>query len=170
MRRARGAHERNWHFGALDWVSHVQAGRQLGHELGPSRYVELHYERLMAAPAVVLTGLLDFAGAGSDRDARVRRIHAEIGGLVKEGNTEKWRTQVPAEGIRQIERVAGPLLRELGYPLVNPDVAGAPIGRMELAWLYTDRVFRNLFQTKLGVMSRYRLEALKERWRARVRA
>ena len=170
MRRSRGAHEHNWHFGALDWVSHVQAGRQLGRQLGPSRYVELRYERLMAEPAVVLTELLDFCGGGLDRDTRVERIKREAGLLVKDANTEKWRTQTPTDGIRQVERVAGPLLRELGYELVNPDVAGAPVGSAEMAWLRIDRVFRNLVQTNLRVMSRYPLEVLKERWRARVRA
>jgi hypothetical protein len=167
MRRSRGAHERNWHFGAVDWVSHVRAGRQIGQQIGPERYREITYERLMAEPATVLTELLDFSGAGADRAARVARIQAEIAGLIKPSNTEKWRTQAPATGIRQIERVAGPLLRDLGYPLVHPEIAGTPVGRLELAWLSVDRVFRNLFQSKMRITGRYRIEVLKERWRAR---
>jgi hypothetical protein len=171
MRRSPGAAlERSWHFGAVDWVSHVSKGRGIGQRIEPGRYFELRYERLMAEPAVVLTEILDFCGGGSDRDARVARIRAEVGSLVKQANTDKWRTEAAADGIRQIERVAGPLLQELGYALVNPDVAGAPVGSVEMAWLHTDRVFRNLFQSKLSVMGRYRLEVLKERWRARVRA
>jgi hypothetical protein len=168
MRRSRAALEHSWHFGAADWVTHVGAGRAIGHELGPARYVELRYERLMAEPAAVLTELLDACAAGADREARVERIRQEIVSLVKQGNTEKWRTEAPADGIRQVERVAGPLLRELGYPLVNPDIAGARVGTAELAWLHADRLVRSLFHTKLSVMSRYRLEVLKERWRARV--
>jgi len=89
--------------------------------------------------------------------------------LTKQSNTEKWRTIAPPAGMRQVERVAGPLLRELGYTLVNPEVAGARVGPAEMAWLHADRVVRNVFQTKLGVLSKYRLEVLKERWRARVR-
>lgn len=170
MRRTpTAALERSWHFGAVDWVSHVSAGRDIGRRIGPERYFELRYEYLMAEPATALTKVLDFCGGGEDRDARVERIQREIGALVKVGNTEKWRTQASADGIRQIERVAGPLLQEVGYTLVNPEVAGTPVSPTELAWLYTDRVFRSLFQSKLSVMGRYRLEVLKERWRARAR-
>lgn len=167
MRRSRGSHERNWHFGAVDWMSHVEAGRQLGRQLGPGRYLELLYERVMAEPAAALTDLLDFSGAGPDRDARVATIRAEVPGLIKVGNTDKWRRLVPAGGIWQIERAAGPSLRDLGYPLVNPDIAGAPVGRLELAWLSVDRLFRNVFQSKLRIAGRYRIEVIKERWRAR---
>jgi hypothetical protein len=167
MRRSRGSHERNWHFGAVDWTEHVEAGRQLGREVGPGRYHEMLYERVMADPAGTLTELLDFSGAGPDREARVATIRAEVPGLVKSGNTEKWRTLVPAEGIWQIERAAGPLLRDLGYPLVHPDIAGAPVGRVELAWLSIDRLFRNVFQAKMRIAGRYQIEMLKERWRAR---
>jgi hypothetical protein len=170
MHRTRtAALERSWHFGAVDWVSHVSAGRRIRDEVGAGRYVELRYERLMAEPAVVLSELLDYCGGGSDRDARAERIHREAGALVKTENTEKWRTLAPAAGVRQVERVAGPLLGELGYSLAHPDISGAPIGAPELAWLHANRVVSNLFQTKLGVMGRYRLEVLKERLRARVR-
>lgn len=161
--------ERNWHFGAVDWVSHVSAGRSIGAQIEPGRYFELRYDRLMAEPAAILSELLDYSGGGPDRDARVARIHAEIPQLVKVGNTEKWRTLAPADGIRQVERVAGPLLHELGYALVNPGIAGASIGAVELAWLHANRLVSNLFQTRLGVTGRYRLEVLKEHWRARAR-
>ena len=170
MHRAQSAAlERSWHFGAVDWVSHVSAGRGIGAELGRGRYIEVRYERLMADPAVVLTELLDACGGGPDRDSRVARIHQEAGALVKAGNTDKWRTAAPAEGIRQVERVAGPLLRELGYVLANPEVAGERVGSAELAWLHANRLVSNLLRTKLSVLGRYRLEILKERWRARAR-
>jgi hypothetical protein len=167
MRVSPGAHERNWHFGAVDWVSHVEAGRQIGRQIGPERYREITYERLMAAPGTVLSEILDFSGAGPDREARVARIHSDIHELVKPSNTEKWKTKAPPDAVRQIERVAGPLLRDLGYPLRNPEIAGTPVGRLELVWLWVDRVFRNLFQSKLSIGGRYRVEVLKERWRAR---
>lgn len=167
MRRSRGSHERNWHFGAVDWMAHVEAGRQLGRQVGPGRYREMLYERVMADPAAALTELLDFSGAGPDRDARVARIQAEAPGLIKQGNTDKWRTLVPSEGIWYIERAAGPLLRDLGYPLVNPAIAGAPVGRLELAWLSVDRFVRNVFQARMRIAGRYQIEMLKERWRAR---
>jgi hypothetical protein len=160
--------ERSWHFGAVDWTSHIKVGREIGRQLGPGRYHEVRYERYMAAPAEVVEEVLDFCGGGHDRDATVARIRAEIGGLVKSDNTEKWRRQVPPEAIRVIERVAGPLLQELGYPVLNPDVAGQRVGAMELAYLHADRVARNLFQTQFGVMLRYRLAVLLAQRRARL--
>ena len=168
MHRTRtAALERSWHFAAVDWASHVGAGRDIGKQIDPGRYIEVRYERLMAEPAAVLSQLLDYAGGGPERDARVARIHEEVAQLVKPANTEKWRTLAPAAGVRHVERVAGPLLRELGYPLMHPEIAGAPVPATELAWLHANRIVSNLFQTKLGVMSRYRLEVIKEHWRAR---
>jgi hypothetical protein len=59
------------------------------------------------------------------------------------------------------------LLRDLGYPLRHPEIAGAPVGRLELVWLWVDRIARNLFQSKLSIGGRYRVEVIKERLRAR---
>lgn len=168
MRKSGAALERSWHFGAVDWVSHVQVGREIGRHLGPERYLEVRYERFMAEPAEVLTEILDFSGQVPDRDQRVERIRKEIGTLVKSGNTEKWRTEVPASGVRLIERIAGPLLGDLGYPVMNPDISGAPIGAAERAWLAVERVWRNIFQGHLAIIGRYRFEVLKAQWRARV--
>jgi hypothetical protein len=161
--------ERSWHFGALDWVSHVRTGQKIGRDLGPMRFFELRYERFMADPVAVLEEILDFCGGGPDRDARMTRIRAEIRGLVKSDNTEKWRKQVPADAIRLIERVAGPLLMELGYPVLNPEISGRKVGAAELARLHVDRLVRNLVHTNLGVMLRYRLEVIKAHRRARAR-
>lgn len=158
--------ERSWHFGAVDWVSHVRTGQRIGRELGPDRYVEVRYERYMTEPAAVLTEILEFCGAGGDAERR-QRIRSEIGGLVKSGNTEKWRQQVPPDAIRVIERVAGPLLLELGYPVVNRDVVGQSVGAPELVWLHIDRAIRNLLHTHFGAQARYRFEVLKGQHRAR---
>lgn len=158
--------ERSWHFGAVDWVSHVTTGRRIGEELGPERYMEVRYEAFMADPPQVLADVLAFTGA-PDADVRIARIRDEIGSQVKRGNTEKWRKAVPDPAIRLIERVAGGLLRDLDYPLVHPEVVGQPIGAGELAWLHAQRLGTNLFRTKFGVMARYRLTVMKANARAR---
>ena len=169
MRRSGAALERSWHFAALDWVSHVTTGRFIGSQIGPERYLEIRYERFMAEPAEVLVEILDFFGTGADHDERAVRIQREIPDLVKKGNTEKWRRELSASGVRAVERVAGPLLTQLGYPLVNPEVSGSHVGMAENAWLQTERVCRNLLQTRPSVLGRYRLEVLKAQWRARLR-
>lgn len=159
--------ERSWHFAAADWVSHVETGRRIGRELGPGRYLEVRYEELMSDPARRFAEVFDFAGPGPDGRAGASRLHNEIGSLVKGTNVEKWRTQMPSHALRTVERVAGPLLRELGYPVVNTGVAGQPVGTGELAWLHVDRVVRNLFTRNVPMMLRYRLEVLKAHQRAR---
>jgi hypothetical protein len=164
---ARALLERSWHFGAVDWVSHVTKGREVAAQIGAHRYYEIRYERFMASPAEVLIEILDFCGGGPDRDATAARIRAEIGGLVKDDNTEKWRRQMPKEGLRQVERVAGPLLQDLGYPLMCPDVSGQAIGQMELAYLHGQRALLSLFGSPLNGLLQYRLAVLKAKQRAR---
>jgi hypothetical protein len=153
--------EHSWHYGATDWVSHVQIGRQVGQRLGSGRYLEIRYERFMAEPAAVLAEILTFWGGDPHPEERLARVHAEIGRLVKSDNTEKWRRAVPPPAVRTIERVAGPLLAELGYPVVNPDIAGRPISRAERAWLQVQRVCEILWHTRLDALARYRLEVVK---------
>jgi hypothetical protein len=162
--------ERSWHFGALDWVAHVEAGRRIGADLGPGRYLELRYEDLMRNPAAVLSALLLFHGRGDDTDARLEKIHAEAPDLIKQGNTEKWRTAMPARAIRTVERAAGRVLAHLGYPVQNPDVVDAPIAPVEMAWLRVDRVWRNLVQTQTGALARYWLEVTRTGQRARLKS
>jgi hypothetical protein len=168
MHRANGALlERSWHFGAADWVSHVSKGRDVAGRIGGERYHEISYERFMKEPADVMIEILDFCGGGSDRDARAERIRAEIGGLVKHENTEKWRTQVPADALRKVERVAGPLLRDLGYPLMFPEIAGQPVGGLELAYLHTQRAVLTVLGSPFNTLMRYQFEGFKARQRAR---
>ncbi len=158
--------ERSWHFGAVDWVSHLTTGRALGRQLGPDRYMEVRYEQFMAEPVKVLTDIVAFTG-GDANDERLARMREELPKLLKADNTEKWRRAVPPDAIKTIERVAGQLLADLAYPVINPDVVGQPIGVVENVGLHADRISSNLFRTQLGVMARYRLEVVKSHLRAR---
>ena len=164
---ARALLERSWHFGAVDWVSHVSLGKDVAARIGADRYMEIRYEHLMASPADVLVEILDFCGGGPDRDARAARIHAEVGDLVKGDNTEKWKSQMPAHAVRQVERVAGPLLQALGYTLRFPEVSGKPIGTLEHAYLRGQRAVLNLLGAPLNGLLQYRISVLAAKQRAR---
>jgi hypothetical protein len=159
--------EKSWHFGAVDWVSHVEAGRAIGRRMGPSRYLEVRYEQLMAEPAEVLSEVLTFWHRDAGDEERIARIRREIGPLVRSDNTDKWRRQMPPSAVRTIERVAGPLLGELGYHVDNPDVAGKPVSGPRLAWFFVDRIARNIFPTRVSAIVRYRMEVWKAKQRAR---
>jgi hypothetical protein len=162
--------ERTWHFAGADWVEHVRKGREVARLIGPDRYFEIRYERLMTDPANALIDILDFCGGGFDRDARAERIRQEMPGLIKKGNTEKWRTQLPPEAIRQIERVAGPLLLDLGYPLTIPEIAGQPVPPMEMAMLRCKRTYYNIMGARMNNLFKYRLSVLRAMQRARFKS
>jgi hypothetical protein len=89
---------------AWAWRRHVTAGLGLEHE----RLLELRYEELAAHPAAVserLAGLLSL-----DADvlaAALGDVHARSIG--------RWRRDLTAEQLAEVEREAGPLLRELRY-------------------------------------------------------
>jgi hypothetical protein len=159
--------ERSWHFAAVDWVSHVETGRRIGQQIGPDRYLEVRYERLMAEPEAVLTEILMFSEPGDDALPRAATVRSEIRSLVRSSNTEKWRRMMSPAALRTVERVAGPLLLELGYPVVNPDVAGRPVSAPEIAWLQLDRICRNAVTRDVRMMIRYRLEVVKAHLRAK---
>jgi hypothetical protein len=158
--------ERSWHFAAADWVSHVEAGRRLGRDLGNDRYLEVRYEQFMAEPVRTLTTIFEFVGAGDDGAERVARIGNELGRLIKRDTVEKWRRTMPPHALKTVERQAGALMQELGYPVVNVDVIRQPVSIPELAWLHADRIARNLLTRSIPMMVRYRFELLKARRRS----
>ena len=113
---------------ARKWRRDVNAGRHAGKALGPSRYMEIRYEDLVAQPEVVLEAacsfadlpwheaMLDYHVGASDRiewrDGR--EFHA---GATKPpaSGARDWRSQMPDADVSIFEAVAGGLLVELGY-------------------------------------------------------
>ena len=159
--------EKSWYFAAADWVSHTEAGRRLGFECGEEQYLEVRYEELITRPAEVLARILTF-GCPSANGESLQRLEGEIRAFVRGDNAGKWRHMMPSAAVRIVERVAGPLLLELGYEVVNVELSGRPVSQSRLALLYVDRVARNLFTRDLRMMTRYRFEILKARGRARL--
>jgi hypothetical protein len=158
--------EKNWYFAARDWRDHVQQGRRLGAGLGPSRYLEIRYEDLLQDPVEVFARMLQFLG-GDEQDAeRLAQIGPGVRAAIKPGNTAKWKTQIPPHGIRVVERVAGPLLEELAYPLQNGAAARQPFGWAQVGAFQVDRVLRRTFDRSLGKAVRYRAQILRTRGRA----
>jgi Sulfotransferase family len=89
---------------AWAWRRYVGAGRGLG-----ERAVELRYERLSAEPDAVAVELAERLGIESAPLAeRLRQAHGSSVG--------RFRTDLSAEQLADVESEAGPLLRELGYP------------------------------------------------------
>jgi hypothetical protein len=135
LRMPAGAFTRTWahpdtaaEFACL-WRSEVSAARKLGEKIGPSRYLEVRYEELVAVPEDVVTricefasipydaAMLDYAGAVdvSEKPHQQRLLQPLTSGA------RDWRAQMSAEDARDFESIAGELLEELGY-----EVAGRP--------------------------------------------
>ena len=109
------------------WRSEVSAARKLGRRVGPSRYLEVRYEDLVARPEDVVgeicdfaslpyeTSMLDYAGT-VDVSAKPhqQRLLQPLTPRVRD-----WRTQMTARDVRAFESIAGQLLAELGYELAE---------------------------------------------------
>ena len=113
---------------ALSWERRVQEGRRAGLALGPSRYLEIHYEALVADPAAVLAEVCGHFGleyepamleyhARSDELLTGLRHTDHIQGIRKPPTPglRDWRVDLSPYEIQLFEVIAGDLLEELGY-------------------------------------------------------
>ena len=110
------------------WLADTSAGMAWR---GDSRYVEVRYEDLVADPSVVLRSICEGIGASVDVGwlAQAGRLEndgiedADAGhakrpdyeGAVSGASVGRWREDLSADEQRQVERLCGPRLRELGY-------------------------------------------------------
>jgi hypothetical protein len=113
-----GAHTRFWvepertaEFGeasdatraAWAWRRYVSAARAV-----PERTFELRYEDLVAEPTAVAGRLASFL------DVDAERLAEALSGA-HDRSAGRWQRELTAEQLADVEREAGPLLRELGY-------------------------------------------------------
>jgi hypothetical protein len=119
-----------------DWL--VRLGRTDGRRLGPERYHEIRYERLVAHPASECHALCRFVGVAYDeamlrfhegRTRHVPGLDAKGAWLPVTPGLRDWRTEMPAGEVELFEAVAGALLDELGYPLVGGDPGPGAVAR-----------------------------------------
>jgi hypothetical protein len=138
---------------AVLWKERVVLGMQQGRPLGPKRYTELRYERLLANPQEEIEALcsfldLDFDPVMLDYSARARAEVLDRARLYNPNvtksiaKTRSWDEQMPRAQVEMFEAVAGDTLEELGYerafpsPSVGARVAslagraGLPVGRL----------------------------------------
>jgi hypothetical protein len=114
------------------WAYRVGAGRTGGRELGPHRYMEVRYEKLVERPEVELRRICDFIELSFD--PRMERYFERADDLRKgehyphrhqrlslppTKNVREWRTELSQDDVRKYEEIAGSLLSELGYETVT---------------------------------------------------
>lgn len=107
---------------AQRWLADTTAG--LAWRDDP-RYVEVRYEDLVADPRAVLRAICDGIGASTDAawlDSVGRRPgdaehtkRPDYEGAVSGASVGRWRADLSDAERREVERLCGPRLRELGY-------------------------------------------------------
>jgi hypothetical protein len=149
LRMPEGTFTRTWahpvsaaEFACL-WRVEVEDARALGRRVGPSRYLEARYEELVSDPESTVRAIcafadlpfepqmLDYAGAVdvSAKPHQQRLLQPPTAGV------RDWRSELVPSDARAFETIAGPLLHELGYPLLDPPARDPDVkGRARLAW------------------------------------
>jgi hypothetical protein len=125
------AHPRSPAGFACEWRAEVVGARDLGGRVGPSRYLEVRYEDLVGDSEGVVRSVCDFADlpfepemleyAGAV-DVSAKPHHQRLLQPPTRG-VRDWRTQMSPEDARAFEAIAGDLLAELGYELLDPSSA-----------------------------------------------
>jgi hypothetical protein len=113
---------------ARRWRKRVKAGRRGGSAVGPGRYVEVRYERLVEDPEGELArvcALIDLDPA-PEMLRYFERADEVVAGTKYPGQhrgiaapptkgLRDWRTAMPPDDVATFETIAGGLLEELGY-------------------------------------------------------
>jgi hypothetical protein len=126
---------------ACQWRSEVAAARRLGRRVGPSRYLEVRYERLVAAPEDELGRICGFAGlrfepAMLDYPGRVdvsAKPHQQSLTMSPISGLRDWRGQMAHADVAAFEAVAGDLLDELGYETAGRSTLAGSARRLTYA-------------------------------------
>lgn len=106
------------------WRDRIAEAREQARAF-PEDYTEVRYEDLVADPGPELARLCGFLGLDFEPGMlELSRATENIGDArgqkrVVASNVEKWRTQMPDRRRQRIERIAGDVLAELGYPVTE---------------------------------------------------
>jgi hypothetical protein len=146
--------EMPWHKAGIEesmsaWARAVDLARAAGRRLGPERYHELSYERLVQDPAPALRGLCDFLGEEFDpamtQPAAVAEVavpagktwHKRTHEAVSDDRVGTWRQRLEPAEIALCEAVLGPRLRACGYEPADVTPAAGPGSRLRYATVAT---------------------------------
>lgn len=119
---------------ALWWRRNVAAGRRDGAGLGPTRYHEVRYERLVTDPEAALRAIstfLDLPYASEMAEYHIGKTRSEPGLSAKSAwlpptsGLRDWRSSMAERDVELFEALAGDLLSSLGYERAVPAVSSA---------------------------------------------
>lgn len=112
---------------AEEWRSSVTAGQAAGESL--PNYVEVFYEELLADPEAGIRSLYDRLALDPSPEALERAVVESRSAFNVDPafpwiGSGKWRTAIAPADLRAFDRIAGPLLEELGYDRESPPPGG----------------------------------------------
>jgi hypothetical protein len=117
-------------FTARNWVRRIRRARTSGARLGPKRYYELRYERLVADPVTEVRALCDFLGEPYIPEMAQPQIlgreaidpkswEAPIRQAPNTARIGRWQQEMSLADQRLFQRIAGTLLTALDYELLD---------------------------------------------------
>lgn len=110
-------------YGADVWIRHVEQSRGFGATIGPRRWIEVTYERLVAQPDVVAKELFDFLGLDVSAEVAAfisaeqqerRPVSGATSDLSKAGSRE-WERKLSPEILAAMNDAFADLLVTYGY-------------------------------------------------------
>ena len=126
---------------AEEWKREVASGRRIAE--ATDRYLEISYEDLRENPVENLGRIFGSLALPADpsflekavETCSIERMRKSSGvapgGFFRKGEVAGWRQELSSGDVRAIEHVAGDLMGELGYALVNRPPVPAPL---KLRW------------------------------------
>jgi Sulfotransferase family len=118
---------------ASQWDLEVRAARAFGASSARGRYLELHYEDLVAEPERRLLEVCEFLDLTFEPamleyhreiEPETLQDHPRLSEPPRPGARD-WRTELEPRDAERFEAIAGPLLEELGYPRAHPRPSAA---------------------------------------------
>jgi len=127
-------------FAARNWVRRIRRAQRAGSRLGPDVYYELRYERLIQDPERELRavcaflgetfepGMLEYHQVARERIAADSHFFSNVRNPPSHQRISRWRSEMSVEDQRLVQFVAGRLLTELDYSLV--DLGPMPVSEL----------------------------------------
>jgi len=118
-------------FAARNWVRRIHSAQRAGSRIGDSLYYELRYENLIEDPEGELRAVCEFLGetyepemidyhqTARERIPETSHFFSNVRNPVSRQRIGRWQQEMSIADQRLVQTVAGKLLAELGYPLVD---------------------------------------------------